>query len=205
MNELLVLPEYGEEGLCGHVESCYVTFASKSNPGHAQRLLTVRRTASLMDSTGGALVERTQVADTVTRVFVNTDEGDWKGVTDCFAPKVLFDMSSLTGTKPSRVSSKKIADQWESGLRGLAAVHHQIGNVLVHVEGAEAGAFCYATATHYFPNPTGNDTRTFVGTYDFHLVRGEDGWRIDMFRFNLKFTQGNPLLAELARKAARRQ
>ena len=158
-----------------------------------------------MDSAGSDLLERTQVADTVTRLFVNTDERNWKGVMDCFAPKVLFDVSSLSGSKPSRVSSKKIADQWESGLRGLSAVHHQIGNVLVQVEGAEAGAFCYATATHYFPNPTGNDTRTFVGTYDFHLVRTDDEWRIDMFRFNLKFTQGNALLADLAKKASRRE
>jgi hypothetical protein len=152
-----------------------------------------------------ALLERAGVVDTVTRLFVNTDERNWKGVIDCFADRVLFDMSSLSGSKPSRVSPKKIADQWESGLRGLTAVHHQIGNMLVEVEGAEAGAFCYATATHYFPNPTGNDTRTFVGTYDFHLVKVEDGWRIDMFRFNLKFTEGNALLSDLAKKGAKRE
>lgn len=156
-----------------------------------------------MGSEAGALAEREEVADTVTRLFVNTDERNWEGVSECFAPRVLFDMSSLTGGKPSRVSPKKIVDQWESGLRGLAAVHHQAGNMLVKVEGEEASAFCYATATHYFPNPTGNDTRTFVGTYDFHLGRGEDGWRIDAFRFNLKFTMGNPLLGELAKRAAR--
>src|SRR5271169_3145653 len=143
-----------------------------------------------------SLTDRAEVADTVTRLFVNTDERNWQGVADCFAPKVLFDMSSLSASRPSKVSSKKIVDQWTAGLRGLTAVHHQIGNVLVNVEGEEAGAFCYATATHYFPNPTGNDTRTFVGTYDFHLVKGSDGWRIDMFRFNLKFTEGNALLAK---------
>ncbi len=156
-----------------------------------------------MDVEDGAM-ERSEVADTVTRLFVNTDERNWDGVVECFAPKVLFDMSSQSGSRPSRVSPKRIADQWESGLKGLTAVHHQIGNVLVKVEGAEASAFCYGTATQYFPNPTGNDTRTFVGTYDFHLVRAEDGWRIDMLRFNLKFTTGNALLGDLARKGARR-
>jgi hypothetical protein len=153
---------------------------------------------------GGGVVERLEVADTVTRLFVNTDERNWDGVVECFAPKVLFDMSSLSGSRPSRVSPKRIADQWESGLKGLAAVHHQIGNMLVKVEGSEASAFCYGTATHYFPNPTGNDTHTFVGTYDFHLVRADDGWRIDMFRFNLRFAAGNALLGDLARKAARK-
>ncbi len=156
-----------------------------------------------MENGANVLIDRAAVADTVTRLFVNTDERNWKGVADCFASKVLFDMSSLSGSKPSRVGPKKIVDQWESGLRGLTAVHHQIGNMLVSVESGEAMAFCYATATHYFPNPTGNETRTFVGTYDIHLMRSEDGWRIDAFRFNLKFSEGNALLSDLARKASR--
>jgi hypothetical protein len=150
-------------------------------------------------------IDRGRVTDTVTRLFVNTDERNWQGVLECFASRVLFDMSSMTGVKPSRVNPKKIVDQWESGLRGLEAIHHQTGNMLVRVEGDEASAFCYATATHYFPNPTGNDTRTLVGTYDLHLARDEESWRIDAFRFNLKFTTGNLLLGELAKKASKRE
>jgi len=157
-----------------------------------------------MEREPDSLADRAEVADTVTRLFINTDERNWEGVADCFATKVLFDMSSLSGIKPSRVSPKKIVDQWESGLRGLSAVHHQVGNMLVSVEGGEASAFCYATAMHYYPNPTGNDTRTFVGTYDIHLGKEEGGWKIDMFRFNLKFTEGNALLSELARKLSRK-
>jgi len=30
--------------------------------------------------------------------------------------------------------------------------------------------------------------RMFVGSYDFHLVRG-DRWRIDRFKFNVKFVE----------------
>jgi hypothetical protein len=30
----------------------------------------------------------------------------------------------------------------------------------------------------------------FVGSYDFHLVR-EATWKIDLFRFNCKFVDGN--------------
>jgi hypothetical protein len=35
------------------------------------------------------------------------------------------------------------------------------------------------------------NTRTFVGSYDFHLLRLESRWRIDSFRFNLQFLDGN--------------
>src|ERR1039458_1985614 len=134
--------------------------------GRCPKFIEHRESPRFMASETDSLVDRAEVSDTVTRLFINTDERNWDGVTDCFASKVLFDMSSLSGSKPSRVSPKKIVDQWESGLKGLTAIHHQIGNMFVSVEGREASAFCYATATHYYPNPTGNDTRTFVGTYD---------------------------------------
>ena len=150
-----------------------------------------------------AASDREQVSDLVTRLFVSGDERRWDDVVDCFAQKVLLDMSSAGGGKPSRTSAKKVAETWESGVKGLASSHHQIGNLLVNVEGDEAAAFCYATATHYFPNPSGQNTHTFVGTYDFHLTRTDGRWCIDAWRFNLKYEDGNLLLSEIARKASR--
>lgn len=148
-----------------------------------------------------AIVERQTVADLVTRLFISGDERRWEEMLGYFATKVLLDMSSVSGAKPSRTSPKKIAEQWESGVRGLAAAHHQLGNMLVNVEGDEASVFCYATATHYFPNPSGANTHVFVGTYDFHLTRGDGAWLIDAFRFNLKYEDGNLILSELAKKS----
>ncbi len=34
-------------------------------------------------------------------------------------------------------------------------------------------------------------TRVFVGSYDFGLRRQDGRWRIDRFRFNLKYLDGN--------------
>jgi hypothetical protein len=31
----------------------------------------------------------------------------------------------------------------------------------------------------------------FVGNYDVHLTRNDGKWRIDLFRFNLEFIEGN--------------
>jgi hypothetical protein len=62
----------------------------------------------------------------------------------------------------------------------------------VRVYGSRAAAFCYGVAWHYRPHPSGRNTRTFVGSYDFELERDEGGrWRITSFRFNLKFIDGN--------------
>lgn len=157
-----------------------------------------------METDGTDLRTRQQVADLVTRLFICADEERWDEMLACFAPKVLHDVSSAGGAKPSRTSPRHVVDQWKSDVRGLAAAHHQLGNMLVSVEGEEASAFCYVTAAHYFPNATGENIHTLVGTYDFHLSRKEEAWLIDALRFNLKYEDGNLLLSELARKATRK-
>ena len=79
----------------------------------------------------------------------------------------------------------------DAGLKALQAIHHHVENYLVEVNSHKADAFCYGIASHFLPNNTGNNTRTFVGSYDFSLVRDGDGWLIRKFRFNLKYIDGN--------------
>ncbi|HEX9106518.1 MAG TPA: nuclear transport factor 2 family protein [Longimicrobiales bacterium] len=151
-----------------------------------------------MDEELTGLLDKDQVAQVITRLFVGTDERDWAGVRACFAERVHFDMTSLAGGEPADLSPDEITAGWQQGLAPLAAVHHQMGNLLVHVHGQEAEAFCYATAWHWLPNPSGANSRTFVGSYDFHLVQLAGQWRIDRFRFNLKFIDGNKDLEKAA-------
>jgi hypothetical protein len=104
---------------------------------------------------------------------------------------VRVDVKSLTGAEPTTLGSEEIISGWEQGLRPIRAVHHQTGNFRVRVSGDEADAFCYGIASHYLPNASGRNTRVFVGSYDFHLRRENGRWRIDLFRFNLKYIDGN--------------
>ncbi|HEX8692250.1 MAG TPA: nuclear transport factor 2 family protein [Longimicrobium sp.] len=147
-----------------------------------------------MDDELRRLVDEREVVRTIDRLFVGTDRRDWEAVRACFAPRVLFDMTSVAGGEPAERSPEEIAAGWEEGLRPLHAVHHQAGNHEVAVRGDEADAFCYGVAFHYLPNASGRNTRTFVGSYDFHLVRADGRWAIDRFRFDLKFIDGNPSL-----------
>ena len=137
------------------------------------------------------LFERELVKEVVTRLFIHTDDRDWSRVRACFADKVLFDASSLTGEDPQTVPAAYIISGWEVGLEGVHALHHQVGNFLISVQNGNADVFCYGTAYHYLPNDTGRNTRTFVGSYDLHLVKLHGEWKIDQFRFNLKFVEGN--------------
>jgi hypothetical protein len=137
------------------------------------------------------LVERQRIVDVVTELFLATDRRDWPAVIDCFTREVAFDKSSAGGAAPGTVAATELAAGWERSLAPLTAVHHQAGNFQVRVRGEEAEAFCYALASHWLPNPSGRNSRTFVGSYDFGLRKDAGRWRIALFRFNLKYVDGN--------------
>lgn len=140
---------------------------------------------------GTAVESHQEILDTINDLFVGTDDRDWDRVRAALAPQVLFDMKSLTGAEPATISAREIIAGWEEGLRPLKAVHHQTGNFRIRVDDDSADAFCYGIALHYLPNASGRNTRTFVGSYDFHLQRTGGRWRIDLFRFNMKYVDGN--------------
>ncbi len=144
-----------------------------------------------IDDSVRGLVERGRIGDVLTTVFVATDSRDWERVRGCFAPKVLLDMTSLTGGEPVSMSPEEIAAGWEAGLQPVESVHHQFGNLLVNCRGSEADASCYGIAYHFRRTASGRNTRIFVGSYDFHFQLIDGEWKIDLFRFNLKFLDGN--------------
>jgi hypothetical protein len=138
-----------------------------------------------------SLLEQHRIAEVVNALFVATDARDWKRVRDCFAPRVSFDMTSLAGGAVQELSPEEIAAGWETGLAPIDAVHHQVGNLSIRCEGTDGNVSCYGIAYHYRATRSGRNTRVFVGSYDFHLVRQAGSWRIDVFRLHLKFIDGN--------------
>ncbi len=145
-----------------------------------------------MDKELGRLIERQELEDLVTRLFVLTDNLDWRRMLDeILGKEVYFDMHSLTGEEPRELPANAITDEWEKGLRPMKAVHHQMGNLIVTVSGERAMAMCYATATHYLPTQGKEGTRTFAGSYEIGLAKTPRGWRVDSFRYLSKFVVGN--------------
>ena len=112
------------------------------------------------------LMEKERILDTVNDLFVGTDDRDWERVASALAPRVLFDVRSMTGAAPETLDATAIIAAWTEGLRPLKAVHHQIGNIRVRVAGEVADVFCYGTASHYLPNRSGRNSRVFIGSYD---------------------------------------
>jgi len=137
------------------------------------------------------LVNEKNVKDVLITLFVETDNRHWEKVKSCFADEVLFDMTSLAGGEPVRMTPQQIVDGWANGLKALQAIHHQVGNFKIEVSTNEANAFCYGIASHYLSNDSGKNTRTFIGSYDFHLILIDNIWKIDQFKFNSKYVTGN--------------
>ena len=153
-----------------------------------------RESEAQMMSTYQNLLEKEKAKEVVNQLFINTDRRDWDKVSQLFAAEVLFDMTSMVGGKPVMLTPKEIVSSWDKGLKPLKAIHHQAGNYIVNVNQNEANVFCYGIASHYLPNKTNQNTRTFVGSYEFHLIKNGENWQIDKFKFNLKYIDGNPNL-----------
>ena len=146
---------------------------------------------SIMNTEIKALIDKENVIQKVTELFVFTDQRDWSKVRECFTENVHFDMTSMAGGDPVNLTPEQITQAWDEGLKPLQAIHHQVGNFMVNLDKNEAEVFCYGIALHYLENPSGKNTRTFVGSYDFHLMRQQDDWKINKFKFNLKYIDGN--------------
>ena len=144
-----------------------------------------------MDEQINTLIEKDKIIDRLNNLFIKTDNRDWPGVKNCFNEKVHFDMTSMGAEKAEILKPEQITQGWEEGLKSLEAIHHQIGNYLVEFDDDGATAFCYGIASHYKKTASGNNSRTFVGNYNFHLVKREMDWKIDSFKFNLKYIDGN--------------
>ena len=134
---------------------------------------------------------RDEIVEVVNKLFVYTDMQSWdKLQAEVFSPTVHFDMTSLGGERMDRTSAD-ICAIWEKGFRDIDEVNHLAGNYLVQINDDSATVFAYATATHYRAAALNGQTREFVGTYNLALVRQEEGWRINAFRYNLKYLAGN--------------
>jgi hypothetical protein len=149
-----------------------------------------------------ALPDRDKIERACFDVFMGTDERNWDRVKSAFASQVLLDYSSMSGQPAVIMTPQQIVTAWQGMLPGFDYTHHQLGNVLVTIRGADAELFCYGTATHYIADQPNGTVWTVVGTYYFHLVCHEETWQIDHMKFDFKYQDGNLELPVLATERA---
>ncbi len=143
-------------------------------------------------NTSSLFSAREQIVEVVNKLFIYTDEQDWESLqAEVFTNEVLFDMVSVGAKTVETKTSEEITQMWDAGFDGLDAVHHQAGNYIVDIEGDNADVKAYAIASHYKKAATEGNIREFIGSYDIGLIRDSQGWRINEFKYNLKYLDGN--------------
>lgn len=138
--------------------------------------------------------KRDIIIELVSKLFVYTDSREWTLlVKDVFKEEVMFDMSSLGGGAAKKLRAAEICDMWKQGFEGIDHIHHQAGNFIVDMdaEGIQANIFCYAIAIHFKESAKKGRTREYVGSYNLHASFTDLGWRLDGFKYNLKYINGN--------------
>jgi hypothetical protein len=139
--------------------------------------------------------DKIELQELANKLFMYTDAQDWnKVLQEVFTENVWFDMQSAGGGEPKQMAAAEICEMWHNGFAGLDAVHHQAGHYLIEVNKDKATIFGYAMATHFKAQAQRGKTRMVVGSYDLKAVRTGRGWRLNQFKYNLKYIDGNPTL-----------
>jgi hypothetical protein len=137
--------------------------------------------------------KREAIIELVNKLFIYTDSQQWdKLLKDVFKEKVKFDMSSMGTDAPKEISAKAICEMWKESFTGIDHIHHQAGNYIIDfTDDGIAEIFCYAVATHYKKTAKQGTLREFTGSYKLHASFTDQGWRLDSFKYTLKFISGN--------------
>jgi hypothetical protein len=145
-------------------------------------------------------METQAIIETVQDIFIGADERDWARCQAAFAPTVHLDYTSLAGGEPTDLPASTIIESWKGFLPKFKATHHQLGNFVVREQGSSATVFCYGTATHYYPNESGRNIWTVVGTYDVTLEKQGQAWKVTNLVLHLKYVDGNTELPAIVLK-----
>lgn len=160
-------------------------------------ITTVLMTLSFLLNAQQPMNDQYQIKATVNTLFINSDKHDWNGVEAQFAAKVLLDYSSMSGQPAATLTPQQITAAWKTVLPGFTHTHHQLGNMILDIDGDKAHVFAYGTATHYLQADGGN-VWAVVGSYDFDLIQQDGTWKIASMRFNYKYQDGNTNLVKRA-------
>lgn len=147
------------------------------------------------DMDSKAVSDKIELYELANKLFMYVDAQQWdKVLSEVFTEQIWFDMQSAGGGEPKNLSAKDICAMWKEGFSGLDAVHHQGGQYLIDINSTEASIFGYAVAFHYKQSAKNGNTRTFVGSYDLKAAKTNNGWRLNQFKYNLKYIDGNSTL-----------
>jgi hypothetical protein len=139
-----------------------------------------------------------EIISTYSNIFFYADTHQWEKCQACFTDEPEIDYASLSGQPAAKVRTADLMNAWKSFLPKFKFTMHYLTNHRVTIDGATATAFCYGHAIHHLPDADGGDLWGVYGTYEFELLKTNDGWKVKRMKYNHKYQDGNPKLPALA-------
>ena len=133
---------------------------------------------------------RTDILETVTRLFWHSDHHDWHGLASVFADSVHLDYTALTGGDAVDLSPAEIVGTWRPGFEAIDSHQHLVTNHLVTIEGHEAVVTAAFQATHEHAGRSW----TLGGDYRFRLTDEHGRWKVVAMTMTPTWQTGNPAL-----------
>jgi hypothetical protein len=148
-----------------------------------------------------ALEDRLAILELIGRLSLTIDSKDWDAMGQLFTDTVYHDRTSLTGGEPYTAPVAQFVDGWRQTLQPMDAVHHQITNHVISVDGDQATCAANMQGIHVLANASGGPMWTVGGRHDYQLKRTPGGWRIAGLTFTLQWATGNMNVLTLAMAA----
>jgi ketosteroid isomerase-like protein len=158
-------------------------------------------TTTTSDSTTTELEDRLAIIELIGRLSLAIDAKDWDAMRQLFTETVYHDRTSLTGGEPYTAPVAQFVEGWRQTLQAMDAVHHQITNHVISVDGDQATCAANMQGTHVLANASGGPMWTVGGRHDYQLTRTPGGWRIAGLTFTLQWATGNMNVLTLAMAA----
>jgi ketosteroid isomerase-like protein len=155
-------------------------------------------TATTSDFTSTETEDRLAILELISRLALTIDAKDWDAMGRLFTDTVYRDRTSLTGGEPYTAPVAQFVDGWRQTLQNMDAVHHQITNHVISLDGDLASCTANMQGTHVLANASGGPMWTVGGRHDYQLTRTPGGWRIAGLTFTLQWATGNMNVVTLA-------
>ncbi len=135
------------------------------------------------------LLDERELVGLCHRYATALDTRDWSMLSTCFTADADYEGMPACQGYPA------IERLCREALGPLTQTQHLIGNVVVTLDGDQAGVSCYLQAQHVKAGIDGGENFLIAGRYTDEAVRTDDGWRIGHRRLRTWWTAGNPAVA----------
>ena len=160
-----------------------------------------RLTTTTPDTDATALEDRLAILELIGRLALTIDGRDRDTLGQLFTDTVYHDRTSLTGGEPMTLEVAEFVDGWRQTLQNMDAVHHQITNQVISLDGDQATCEANMQGIHVLANASGGPMWTVGGRHDYQLTRTPGSWRIAGLTFTLQWATGNMNVLTLAMAA----